>query len=231
MPFSPFISYTHTHTHTQFPFFLSPTTWIYACFLSAFFLIIPSLNLTPSLSLLHTHTHIHTHTHTHTHIHTHTHTGSLKLIACLPDQLLIAYTALPKTKTPSLSDIISGTNLNENSVNSVSLNAKLNFSCRPCSSLESSVLGLVSMFENKEDLFSKRKDSNNERGLPQTDHFTAHLNTVKGSTFGSSIAHLEDAEEVQRNVLCLSALVTSMCAPRLTPGNNAMHYYILQYTV
>jgi hypothetical protein len=83
------------------------------------------------------------------------------------------------------------------------------------------------MFENKEDLFSKIKDSKNERGLPQTDHFTALSNTVKRSTFGSSTVHLEDAEEVQRNVLCLSSLVTSMCAPRLTPGNNTMRYYIL----
>ena len=125
---------------------------------------------------------------------------------------------MSKTKTIPLSDIISGTNINENSANSVSLNAKLNFSCRPCNSLESVVLGLISMFENKVDFASKRRDSNNQRGIPQIDHFTALSNTAKRSSFGSSMTHLEDAEEVQKNVLSLSALVTSMCAPRMTPG-------------
>ena len=77
------------------------------------------------------------------------------------------------------------------------------------------------MFENKVDFSSKRKESSNQRGLPHTDHFTALSNTVKRSYFGSNTVHLEDAEELQKNVLSLSSIITSMCAPRLTPGRTA----------
>ena len=77
------------------------------------------------------------------------------------------------------------------------------------------------MFENRFDFFSKRKESNNQRSLPHTDHLTAISNTAKRSYFGSNTVHLEDAEELQQNVLSLSSLITSMCAPRLTPGITA----------
>lgn len=77
------------------------------------------------------------------------------------------------------------------------------------------------MFENKVDFSSKRRESNNQRGLPHTDHFTALSNTVKRSYFGCNTVHLEDVKELQKNVLYLSSLITSMCAPRLTPGKTA----------
>jgi hypothetical protein len=153
-------------------------------------------------------------------------TGSLKLIACFPDQLLLACTAVQKLKSISLSDISSGTG---SALNSVTLNARLNFSSRPCSPLEPVVLGLISMTESM--LRCPHTDSNQRKNsigsaprlggeVPYIDPYTGM--TPNKQAQGAIVKDLSRVSETERHILLLRALVTTHCPPRPAAGDTAV---------
>jgi hypothetical protein len=153
--------------------------------------------------------------------------GSLKLIACFPDQLLLACTAVQKLKTIPLSDISSG---NGSALNSVTLNARLNFSSRPCSPLEPVVLGLISMTENMlrrpHTESSEREDSvagTPKLGgeVPYTDTYTG-ISTPIRQPQSATVKDLSRVSDSERHILLLRALVTTHCPPRPVAGDTAM---------
>lgn len=149
------------------------------------------------------------------------------MVAGFPDQLLLACTAVQKLKTVSLTDIALGTG---SALNSVTLNARLNFSSRPCSPLEPVVLGLIAMTENmlrgphthsESNVRENSKTPKLEGEVPYIDPYTG-ISTPTKQPQGVIVKDLSRASDAERHILLMRSLVTTHCPPRPIAGDTAV---------
>ena len=168
--------------------------------------------------------------------------GSMKLITCLPDQLLLAHTVKSKTrgKSMSVSDFSKG--LPSNFV----LNARLSFTTRPCSPLESLVLGLVSVTEGiYQHQQIKQITSHGQTDTMHTPYFdpytvisspvrprpgdidlmSASAASVSDTGSSSMSTDMCTADRIERNLSALRSLVTTYCPPRPLAGDFTYFYF------
>ena len=174
--------------------------------------------------------------------------GSLKLIASLPDQLLLAHTVLQKInlkiKVKPISLSLTDNNKNNSIENNVSLNARLSFSTRPCSPLEPLVLGLISITEginqhrhtqthtqkqtNK--YHTQYNNNNNNSNSVHGQNDTAFMNHLDPNTTLTSSLTRESGPPlgIKNYLTFLRALITTYCPPRSTTGTYVLRkVYVL----
>ena len=143
------------------------------------------------------------------------------MVACLPDQLLLAHTSIQGVKSVPLSDITLGANSTEKLT---TLNARLNFTSRPCNPLEPLVLGLISIIENTHNTDSTEQSSVRASSIvvphvPYIDPYTG-IATPPRERGPLIPTHniMPKQNEIGENFFGLRSLVTLFCPSRPTPG-------------
>ena len=150
------------------------------------------------------------------------------MVACLPDQLLLAHTSIQGVKSVPLSDITSGANSTEKLT---TLNARLNFTSRPCNPLEPLVLGLISIIENTRNTHNTivSTDSTEQSSVrassivvpyvPCIDPYTGIATPPRERGPLIPTHHIMPKQnEIGENFFGLRSLVTLFCPSRPTPG-------------
>jgi hypothetical protein len=142
-----------------------------------------------------------------------TYTGSLRVVACLPGRLLLAYTSLQPmnsfTNKRRLNNGLDTVRTEENQGDqNMNLNSHLFFSSRPCNPIEPLVLGILSISKKHQEEVEIKK--NNERN-----------NVLK------SYSVYVPTFDIVNNFNFLRSLVTTFCPAQPAAG---MHFPMYLYT-
>ena len=139
--------------------------------------------------------------------------------------MLLAHTEIQKIKVKTVS--LSSADLNRNNITGgdVALNARLSFSTRPCSPLESLVLGLISVTEgqtaqNQKNEFIKKRhaiDQNINSVHGQTD--TIHVPYIDPYTVATSRSkEIGNFLGIEKYLPTLRSLIITYCPSRPLAG-------------